>query len=105
MYWASVAAIAGLFWPKKFVATSAINRARLNAITPGGTVIANAASKAAAAARAWIAVFSATDAPEATHVTYGATAAPIDADEGPTHDAFASSEIPEPYPVAAVASS
>jgi hypothetical protein len=44
MYWASVAMIAGVFWPKKLVAISAINRARLAAITGGGTVIANAAS-------------------------------------------------------------
>jgi hypothetical protein len=44
MYWASVAMIAAVFWPKKLVAISAINRARLAAITGGGTVIANAAS-------------------------------------------------------------
>ncbi len=43
-YCASVAAIAGVFWPKMFVAIRAINRARLAAITAGGTVIANAAS-------------------------------------------------------------
>ncbi|ORV60536.1 hypothetical protein AWC06_14530 [Mycobacterium fragae] len=44
MYCASVAMIAGVFCPKKFVAISAINNARLAAITGGGTVIANAAS-------------------------------------------------------------
>lgn len=44
MYWASVAIIAGVFWPKKFVAINAINRVRLATITGGGTVIANAAS-------------------------------------------------------------
>jgi hypothetical protein len=43
-YWASVAAIAGVFWPKTFVATSDVSWARLAAITGGGTVIANAAS-------------------------------------------------------------
>jgi hypothetical protein len=36
--------IAGVFWPKKFVATRASSRARLAAITGGGTVITNAAS-------------------------------------------------------------
>jgi hypothetical protein len=39
-----VAIIAGVFWPNQFVATNAANRARLAAITGGGTVIANAAS-------------------------------------------------------------
>jgi hypothetical protein len=39
-----VAAIAGVFWPKKLVATSIISKARLAAIATGGTVIANAAS-------------------------------------------------------------
>ncbi len=36
--------IAGVFWPKKFVATSIINNARFAAISAGGTVMANAAS-------------------------------------------------------------
>jgi hypothetical protein len=44
MYCASVAMIAGVFWPKKFVATSASSNARLAAITAGGTVRPNAAS-------------------------------------------------------------
>ena len=52
MYWASVAAIAGLFCPKKFVATNVANNTRLAAITGGGTVSVNAVSNAAAAARA-----------------------------------------------------
>ena len=43
-------AIAGLFWPKKFVATSAINVERFSAIVGGGTVAANADSYAVAAA-------------------------------------------------------
>ena len=38
MYWASVAAIAGVFCPKKLVATNVINNTRLAAITGGGTV-------------------------------------------------------------------
>src|ERR1700743_1416597 len=37
-YWASVAAIAGVFWPKVLVATSCISWARLTAIVGGGTV-------------------------------------------------------------------
>ena len=36
-YSASVAAIAGVFWPRMFVATSDINRARLAATIGGGT--------------------------------------------------------------------
>ncbi|GLE52655.1 hypothetical protein ATCCBAA256_22190 [Mycobacterium montefiorense] len=49
-YWASQAAMAGPFCPKKFVAINAINSVRLAAITGGGTVIANAAPYAATAA-------------------------------------------------------
>src|ERR1700730_16407178 len=52
MYWASVAMIAGVFCPKKLVATSVPNSTRLATITGGGTVIANVASNAAAARRA-----------------------------------------------------
>ena len=44
MYWASVAAIAGVFWPRMLVAINAASRARLAAITGGGTVAANAVS-------------------------------------------------------------
>ncbi len=44
MYWASVATIAGVFCPKKFVAINVTNNTRLAAITGGGTVIANAVS-------------------------------------------------------------
>ena len=44
--------MAGLFWPKKFVATKAISVDRLSAISGGGTVAANADSNAAAAALA-----------------------------------------------------
>ena len=43
-YWASVAAIAGVLMPRKFVATSVASSARLAAITGGGTIPANAAS-------------------------------------------------------------
>jgi hypothetical protein len=44
--------MAAVFIPKKLVATNVANSARLAAITGGGTVAANAASKAAAAALA-----------------------------------------------------
>src|SRR6185312_16347635 len=57
-YSASVAAIAGTFWPRTFVAINAISCARLAATIGGGTVIANAASEAAAAAPAWVPVCS-----------------------------------------------
>src|SRR5262249_5990672 len=43
-YSASVAAIAGVVWPRTFVAISDIRCARFAAIIGGGTVIANAAS-------------------------------------------------------------
>ncbi|RFZ33502.1 hypothetical protein NCTC2275_02751 [Mycobacterium marinum] len=43
-YSASLAAIAAVFWPKKFVAISAASSARLTAMAGGGTVIANACS-------------------------------------------------------------
>ncbi|BCO60585.1 hypothetical protein MINTM006_05350 [Mycobacterium intracellulare] len=43
-YCASVAAIAGVFCPRKFVANNSISNARFAAITAGATVSANAAS-------------------------------------------------------------
>src|SRR5574337_374577 len=88
-YWVSVAAIAGVFCPKKFVATSAINKLRLAAISGGGTVAANAVSYAVAAILAWVAVCSACAAVALTHATYGAAAAAIDADDGPSHGPLA----------------
>jgi hypothetical protein len=41
---ASLAAIAGVFWPRMLVATSIARVARLAAITGGGIIAANAAS-------------------------------------------------------------
>jgi hypothetical protein len=67
----------------------------LAAITGGGTVIANAVSKAAAAARAWLAVCSAWLVTAPSQVTYGTTADTIDADVGPTQGPLVSSEITE----------
>ena len=54
-YRASVAMMAALLIPRKLVATSIANCARLAAITGGGTVAANAVSNADAAACAWAA--------------------------------------------------
>jgi hypothetical protein len=76
-----------VFCPKKFVAISASNRARLAVTAAGGTVAANAISNAAAAALAWIAVCSACTAVPFIHAAYGAAAAVIDADAGPRHPA------------------
>ena len=47
-----MAAIAGVFWPSRLVAISDSSRVRFVSIAGGGTVAANAASKAAAATRA-----------------------------------------------------
>jgi hypothetical protein len=95
MYWASVAAIAGVFCPKKLVAIRFISKTRFAAITGGGTVIAKAASKAAAAARAWLAVASARTAAALSQLTYGVTADTIDVDAGPTQGPPVSSESTE----------
>jgi hypothetical protein len=78
-----VAAIAALFWPRKLVATSVISRLRLAAMTGGGTVMANAASYAAVAALAWMAVSSAWTPVVRIHWAYGAAAAAIAAALGP----------------------
>src|ERR1700677_343638 len=43
-YWASMAAIAGVFCPTMFSATNTANNSRLTAISGGGTVAANAVS-------------------------------------------------------------
>jgi hypothetical protein len=64
-------------------------------MTGGGTVIANAASKAVAAAWAWLAVSSAWMAVAFIHATYGAAAAAIDADPGPSQDPPANPETTE----------
>jgi hypothetical protein len=95
MYWASVAAIAGVFCPKKFVAINVINNTRLAAITGGGTVIINAASKAAAAARAWLAASSAAAPAALIQLTYGVTADIIVREAGPNHGELVSSSITE----------
>src|ERR1700753_3833950 len=82
-YRASVIMIAGVFCPKKLVATKASSSARLAAITGGGTVIANAASYAATAARAWLAVSSAWVPVEVNQSMYGVMADIIPAAVGP----------------------
>src|ERR1700733_13092648 len=82
-YCASVAAIAGPFCPSRCVATSDANCVRLAAITGGGTVIANAASYADAAAIAWFAVCSASAAVVFIHGVYRAATAGIAVDAPP----------------------
>ncbi|OBI03843.1 hypothetical protein A5679_15955 [Mycobacterium scrofulaceum] len=67
-YCASVAMIAAVLSPRKFVATSITSRARFAAISGGGTVAAKAASNAAAAARAWPAACPACVAAALIHV-------------------------------------
>src|SRR6516162_8665712 len=91
MYRASVAMIAGVFCPKKFAA----NNTRLATISGGDTVIANAASKAAAAARAWLALSSAWAAVVPSQLTYGTTEATIAADVGPTQGPLVNSVTTE----------
>src|SRR6516165_7199013 len=95
MYRASVAMIAGVFCPKKFVATNAANNTRLATISGGDTVIANAASKAAAAARAWLALSSAWAAVVFSHHTSATTEATIAADVGPTQGPLVNSVTTE----------
>ena len=82
------------------VAINVIKRVRLAAITPGGTVMANAASYADAAALACVAVCSACAAAVVIHSTYGAAAAAIEAEDGPSHGPPLSSEITVPYEAA-----
>ena len=72
------------------------NSTRLAAITCGGTVIANAVSKATAATWAWLAVCSARSDIVLSHATKGVTAESIAREEGPTHGESVSSEITEP---------
>ncbi|BBY20600.1 hypothetical protein MSTO_08050 [Mycobacterium stomatepiae] len=68
---------------------------RLAAITGGGTVIMNAASNAAAAPRACIAVCSVLTAIALSQVMYGTTAANIRCDAAPIHGPLVSSLITE----------
>lgn len=95
-YSASVAAMAGVFWPKTLVATNVASCARLAATTAGGTVMANAASYAVAAELACAAASSARVAVSVSQVRYGVTAASIDIDDGPNQSALVSSEITAP---------
>src|SRR5579884_685069 len=85
LYWASVAAIAAVFCPKMLVAINDANWLRLAAISTGGTCAANAVSLAVAAAVAWVAASAACAAVADIHATYGATAAAMFSDDGPSH--------------------
>jgi hypothetical protein len=98
-YSASLTAIAGVFCPKKLVATSTASWMRFAATTGGGTVAAKAVSKAAAAARAWPAVRSACVAVAAAQATYGAIAAAMVNDAPPDHRPCSPESVVE-YPPA-----
>nr|WP_240430667.1 hypothetical protein [Mycobacterium shigaense] len=78
-----MAAIADAFCPNVFDATSDASAVRLIAIAAGGTVIANAVSKAEAAAVACSAVCSACIAVIFIHTTYGAAASAMASDAAP----------------------
>src|ERR1700743_827183 len=91
-YRASVIMIAGVFCQKKLVATKAASSARLAAIAGGGTVIANAASYAATAARAWFAVSSAFAPVWGCQATCGIIARGV----GPTHELLVNSASADP---------
>src|ERR1700749_1793403 len=95
-YRASVIMIAGVFCPKKLVATKAASGARFAAIAGGGAVIATAASYAATAARAWLAVSSACVPVEVNQSMYGVMAGIIAAHVGATHELLVSSANADP---------
>src|ERR1700677_4824582 len=95
-YRASFIMIAGVFCPRKLVATKAASSARFAAIAGGGTIIANAASYAATAARAWLAVSSAWAPVEVNQWMWGVTADIIAAEVGPTHELLVSSANADP---------
>jgi hypothetical protein len=104
-YCASVAMIAGVLIPRKLLATSVASWVLLAAISGGGTVIAYAASKAAADAVACAAARWAWAAVVVSHVMNGWAAAAADADAGPIHCSPVSSATTDSYPVAAVLNS
>src|ERR1700743_1518610 len=106
----------GAFCPRKFVASRATSRARLAAITGGGTVIANAVSGADAAAAAEACAHSGGAAPPAaaeaapssdcaalpcSHHTYGLAAMTKVVAAGLSHGPVVNVEITDPKPAAA----
>ncbi len=101
MYSNSVIAIAGVFWPRMFVAINESNWTRFAATAGVGTVPTNADSNAVAAARAWAAAASACPAAALNHPTYGVAAAAIDSDAGPAHGPLVNPEITDWNDVAA----
>jgi hypothetical protein len=83
------------------VATNAAIRARLAAITGGGTVAANAVSNATTGVLAWAPAFPACAAVLLIHCTYAVTAATTDADAGPSHCPLLRSASTDPWEDAA----
>lgn len=92
MYWNSVMKMAGVFWPRMFVAINVISWTRFAVTAAVGTVAADADSNAVADARACAAAASAWPAAALNHPTYGVAAAAIDADAGPDHGPLANPE-------------
>lgn len=83
MYSNSVIAIAGVFWPRMFVAIKDSNWTRFEVTAGVGMIPTKADSNAVAAERAWAAAASAWPAAALNHPTYGVAAAAIDIDAGP----------------------
>jgi len=92
--------MAALFWPSTLVAISEATKARLVAITGGGTVSANAVSKAAAAVAAWPEASSALSALRCSHAAQGVAAAASASDAEPDHGPLVSAEITDRYEAA-----
>src|SRR5271163_89705 len=84
-YSASFWAIAPVFWPRKLLATSVVNSARLAVISGGGTIDAYAVWYAPAAALACVPVWAASAAVLCSQAMYGSAAEAMCADEGPSH--------------------
>ena len=91
-----MAAIAGVFCPSTFVATSVASKLRLATISGGGTVAAKAVSYAPTAAVACAAACCACSPVAPSHVTYGAAAAAIEMELGPVHGPLARVDKIEP---------
>jgi hypothetical protein len=83
------------------LAADAASRARLAAITGGGTVAANAVSNATTAVLAGAPASSACAAVLLIHCTYWVTAATTDTDAGPSHCPLLRSASTDPWEDAA----
>ncbi len=104
-YAASIAAIAGAFCPKRFENANDTKSERLAATSAGCTIAARTASNSVTRAAAWVADRWAWAAAAASHPRYGATAAAIAADDGPSHDSPTRPDVTELKEAAAEANS